>query len=241
MVYTAADDPSDAKVVARIGPDVTEIVSIDLGVSVPSDKQINFSLTDGDNLPFQIKKTGDDTAMIVKREGATLTSAQPYNFQLVVNEFENAPANTQDVDVVVNVVIDNEPPTFTDAPASGTVLERATDATIATFSASDINNQVLRFDIEPGDAGVTSVLSSLTIGRYTGVLKTDDSDDDQPDYIEDNPGTTDVDESEDANEHVFMITVTDGTSTVEHEFTLTVIDVDDPRSWFEAEADDQRG
>ena len=51
---------------------------------------------------------------------------------------------------------------------------------------------------------------------------------DQPDYIEDDAETADVDESEDANEHVFTITVSDGTSEAEHDFTLTVTDVDDP-------------
>ena len=56
---------------------------------------------------------------------------------------------------------------------------------------------------------------------------------DQPDYDEpsvDDPDTLDVDESEREtdNEHVFIITVSDGTSSVEHEFTLTVTDVDDP-------------
>ena len=48
------------------------------------------------------------------------------------------------------------------------------------------------------------------------------------DYIEDDAATEDVDESEDANDHVFIISVTDGTSSIEHEFTLTVTDVDDP-------------
>ena len=67
------------------------------------------------------------------------------------------------------------------------------------------------------------------------MLKTTDADSakvpgDQPDYIEDDAETADVDESEDANEHVFTITVTDGTSEneIEHDFTLTVTDVDDP-------------
>ena len=49
-----------------------------------------------------------------------------HNFQLVVNEFENAPANTQDIDVAVTVVIDNAPPDVHEfAPASGSVDERA--------------------------------------------------------------------------------------------------------------------
>ena len=46
--------------------------------------------------------------------------------------------------------------------------------------------------------------------------------------IEDDPATEDVDESGDANEHVLVITVSDGTLHITHEFTLTVTDVDDP-------------
>ena len=133
----------------------------------------------------------------------------------------------------MHVVIDNEPPEFTDAPASGTVAERAMDAAIATFSASDVNNQVLNYSIaaKAEDAGAASILPSLTIGAYSGALKTTEAAEvpvDQPDYIEDDAETADVDESEDANEHVFIVSVSDGTSSVEHEFTLTVTDVDDP-------------
>ena len=235
VAYTAKAGAPDAKVVARVSPGAEALVIIDLGMAAfPDSQKINFSLTDGANLDFQIKKTGPDTARIVAKDGVDLTSGR-YNFQLVVNEFGNAPANTEDVDVQVHVVIDNEAPTFTDAPASGTVAERAMDAAIATFSASDVNNQVLSFKItanvdeETGlDAGAARILPSLVIGAYSGVLKTDDSDDAQPDYIEDDPETADADESADANEHVFIITVSDGTSDVEHEFTLTVTDVDDP-------------
>ena len=145
--YTAAAGENDAQIVARVSPGAEAIVTIDLGMAeITTDQQVNFSLTDGANLDFQIKKTGQDTAMIVAKDGVDLTSGQ-YNFQLVVNEFGNAPANTEDVDVQVHVVIDNEAPTFTDAPASGTVAERAMDAAIATFSASDVNNQVLSFSI----------------------------------------------------------------------------------------------
>ena len=96
------------KVVARVSPGAEALVIIDLGMAAfPDSQQINFSLTDGANLDFQIKKTGQDTAMIVAKDGVDLTSGR-YNFQLVVNEFGNAPANTEDVDVQVHVVIDNE-------------------------------------------------------------------------------------------------------------------------------------
>ena len=172
MAYTAKAGAPDAKVVARVSPGAEALVIIDLGMAAfPDSQQINFSLTDGANLDFQIKKTGPDTAMIVAKDGVDLTSGR-YNFQLVVNEFGNAPANTEDVDVQVHVVIDNEAPTFTDAPASGTVEERAMDAAIATFSASDVNNQVLNFEIKANvdeetgvDAGAASILPSLVIGR----------------------------------------------------------------------------
>ena len=239
MVYTA-EGADAANIVARVSPGAEAIITIDLGITVPESQQINFSLTDGANLDFQIKKTGDATAMIVAKEGVELTSGR-YNFELVVNEFGNAPANTSDIDVQVHVVIDNEAPTFTSAPASGTVAERARDAEIATFSASDINNQVLNYDIKANvdeetgvDTGAAGILPGLVIGRYSGVLKTtEDVTADQPDYDEpsvDDPDTLDVDESEREtdNEHVFIIIVSDGTSSAEHEFTLTVTDVDDP-------------
>ena len=239
VAYTAASGDDDAKIVAKVSPGAEAIFNIDLDIEVPPGRQINFSLTDGANLDFQIKKTGDATAEIVVKDGVTLTAGQN-KFQLVVNEFGNAPANTRDVDVVVHVVIDNEPPEFTSAPASGTVKERAVDEEIARFSASDVNNQVLKFSIaanvdeETGvDPGAARILAGLdtTAFRDSGVLKTTDSakvPGDQPDYIEDDAETADVDESEDANEHVFIITVSDGTSSMEHEFTLTVTNVDDP-------------
>ena len=229
--YTAAAGENDAKVVARVSPGAEAIVTIDLGMADPETGQkVNFSLTDGANLDFQIKKTAYGTAEIVAKEGVDLTSGQ-YNFQLVVNEFENAPANSSQIDIEVNVVIDNEAPVFdANAPTTGTVAERAMDAEIATFSASDVNNQVLKYIIEPkaGDAGAASVYASLVMDQYTGVLKTKDEVSAQPDYIEDDAETADVDESADANEHVFIVTVSDGTSSETHEFTLTVTDVDEP-------------
>ena len=242
LTYTA-EGANDAKVAVRVSPGAEAIVNIDLGMVDPETGQkVNFSLTDGANLDFQIKKTAYGMAEIVVKEGVTLTAGQ-YNFQLVVNEFKNAPANTEDVDIEVTVVIDNEPPTFTDPPESGTVAERAMGDVIETFSASDVNNQVLNYDIkakvdeETGvvDPDAAQILAGLVIDPDTGVLKATATEaeatkvpGDQPDYIEDDPETADVDESEDANEHVFVITVSDGTSSVPHDFTLTVTDVDDP-------------
>ena len=240
-MYTAEEDgATDAKVTVRVSPGAKAIVNIDLGMADPETGQkVNFSLTDGANLDFQIKKTAYGMAEIVVKSGVTLTAGRD-NFQLVVNEFENAPANTEDVDIEVTVVIDNEPPAFTTAPESGTVAERAVDGEIATFSASDVNNQVLSYfiaakvDEETGvDTGAARILPGLdtTAFRDSGVLKPTEAakeTGDQPDYIEDDPETADVDESEDANEHVFVITVSDGTSSVPHDFTLTVTDVDDP-------------
>ena len=113
LTYTA-EGANDAKVVVRVSPGAEAIVNIDLGMVDPETGQkVNFSLTDGANLDFQIKKTAYGMAEIVVKEGVTLTAGQ-YNFQLVVNEFKNAPANTEDVDIEVTVVIDNEPPAFTD-------------------------------------------------------------------------------------------------------------------------------
>ena len=147
-----------------------------------------------------------------------------------------------EIDIEVHVVIDNVRPEFTTPQASGTVPERARDEEIATFSASDINNQVLNYSIEANvdeetgvDTGAAGILPSLVIGTYDGVLKTKKAGEgpaDQPDYDEpsvDDPDT-DADESarETDNEHVFTIIVSDGTSSTPHEFTLTVTDVDEP-------------
>ena len=241
MEYIAAAGENDAKVVARVSPGASAIIKINLDMADPGTGQkVNFSLTDGDTLSFQIKKTAYGTAEIVAKEGVDLTSGQ-YDFELVVNEFENAPANSSQIDIEVNVVIDNKAPVFdANAPTTGTVPEREQDFTIATFSASDVNHQVLKYDIvakvdeETGvvDPGAAQILPSLVIGTYTGVLKTKDEVSDQPDYDEpsvDDPDT-DADESarETDNEHVFTIIVSDGTSSETHDFTLTVTDVPEP-------------
>ena len=175
------------KIVARVSLDTEAaeaIFNINLDMRDPgTDQQVNFSLTDGDNFKFQIKKTAFGKAEIVVKKDVDLSAGQ-YPFQLVVNEFESAPANTRVVDVVVHVVVDNEPPKFIDAPTSGTVAERAVamdDAPpIATFSASDVNNQVLTFEIEAKvdeetgvpDAGAVLILPGLDRDAFrdTGVL-----------------------------------------------------------------------
>ena len=209
--YTAASDDDDAKVSVRVGPDAMAIVNIDLGdITVPEGKEINFSLTDGSNLPYQVKKITDTTAEIVVKSGSTATT---HAFQLVVNELGNAPANTQDIIIDVTVVIDNAPPVWTSSPATGTVAERAAGGTlIATFSASDVNNQVLSYSISGNPSWVE-------IGEYNGELRTTSTSPMLLDYDEDNP---------DDNDHPFTVSVTDGTESVNASFTLTVTDVEDP-------------
>ena len=94
-----------SKVSARISPDVDDSHQYQPWYHrYRLVRQINFSLTDGDNLDFQIKKTGDDTAaMIVAKEGVDLElRTGTHYFELVVNEFGNAPANTSDIDVQVH-------------------------------------------------------------------------------------------------------------------------------------------
>ena len=188
-----------------------------------------------------------DRAQIKKKAGATLSSAQPYDFKLVVNEFGNAPNNSTEIPIRIVVVVDNVAPVFVANPESGTVAERARNAPIATFSASDTNNQVLRYGIsaKPGDAGAARILVSLKMGEFDGELRTLTAAEvaklttvlqkAQPDYIEpdeeDDPATPNVDETDPAskdNEHVFVVSVNDGTSYAYHEFTLTVTDEDDP-------------
>ena len=211
--YTArVDDDTDAKVSVRVSPGSTAILDIDLDIDVPSDKKVSFSLTDGANLDFQVKNNGDGTAQIRVKSDVSLSSGT-HNFQLVVNEQGNAPANTQDIDIEVTVVIDNEAPEWTNAPSSGMVAERAQGATIETFSATDVNNQVLEYSLSD-DAP-----SWVEIGPYNGVLSTKSDDAMQPDYNEDSP---------EMNTHTFTVTVSDGTLTKDASFALTVTDVPDP-------------
>ena len=261
--YTPAAPAADgnpaveAKLDVKVSPGQTKILDINLfpgddnvNEPDPHQQEINFSLTNGGN-PFRVKKSagGADTAQIVLGSGESLDSAGTQSFSLVVNEFGRAPENSSDLNINVIVVIDNQAPQFgTGAPEAGMVPERAKDHLIATFSATDPNNQVLTFGLVNDDAPV-ALFESLDIDEDSGELKTTDEDDskeddpltttvdetapDQPDFVEtpaDDPETTDVDESdvETDNEHKIVITVTDGTSTVRHPFTLTVTDEDEP-------------
>ena len=84
--YTAASGTDDAKVVARVSPGAEAIITIDLGMAAfPDSQQVNFSLTDGANLDFQIKKTGDDTAEIVVKDGVTLTAGRTISNSLLMS------------------------------------------------------------------------------------------------------------------------------------------------------------
>ena len=95
----------------------------------------------------------------------------------------------------MTVVIDNAAPEWKVTPTSGTVDERAKGEVIETFSASDINNQVLSFDVTAKETRSEALVAGLEIGN-DGMLKTTDAVEspDQPDYVEDDPAT-DVDES----------------------------------------------
>ena len=261
---TETDPNTPARVEVRVGPGADEILDIDVTVAntlLYHHQRLNFSLVDGNNLDFVIEKltmgAADapdapdvpvfDMAQIKKKSGVTLSSAQPYDFKLVVNEFGNAPNNSTEIPIRIVVVVDNVAPVFVANPESGTVAERARNWPIATFSASDTNNQVLRYGIsaKPGDAGAARILVSLKMGEFDGELRTLTAAEvaklttalqkAQPDYIEpdeeDDETTPNVDETDPAskdNEHVFVVSVNDGTSYAYHEFTLTVTDEDDP-------------
>ena len=267
---TDTDPNTPARVEVRVGPGAEEVLNIDVTIDPPGTlndltyhhQQLNFSLVDGNNLDFVIEKltmgdADDDAntpdvpvfnmAQIKKKSGVTLSSAQPYDFKLVVNEFDNAPNNSTEIPIRIVVVVDNVAPVFVANPESGTVAERARNWPIATFSASDTNNQVLRYGIgaKPGDAGAARILVSLKMGEFDGKLRTLTAAEvaklttvlqkAQPDYIEpdeeDDPATPNIDETDPAskdNEHVFVVSVNDGTSYAYHEFTLTVTDEDDP-------------
>ena len=232
--YTAAD--------ARTGDDAPYAnaliaVSIDagaktiLGIAVtpaapaPHQELINFSLSDGPTLPFQIVKDTVSTASIVPKPGETLSAAAPYKFVLSVNELGNAARNSVAADVVVTVAVDNVPPEFVTAPTSGTVKERSSGEEIVKFVASDANHQVVTFSITYEDlqaeadadadeikhiakvnADAKQILDVLDVDEFekTGVLNTLEDKDkslvnrEEPDFNEtpeDNPDTT-VDESD---------------------------------------------
>ena len=257
IIFVPVEDSATEveRVDVKISPGTTKIVNVTVGNTIdgsaatlaPHHQLLNFSVGNGGT--FQSLKTGLQEAQIRVAPGATLTDAQPYDFKLTVNEIGNAPRNSEEINIRVIVVLDNAAPTFgTGAPTAGSVPERAKEYEIATFTASDPNNQVLTFDLENDDAP-DALFESLDIDSSTGVLTTTKDDDskeddpdtddvdetapDQPDFIEavaDDPATLDVDETMPAgdNEHDIYITVTDGTTTVKHPFTLTVIEVEDP-------------
>ena len=232
FVAATTDDP--AKYAARIGPTTEKVAHIVVNTAqdlASHHQKLNFSLSDGNNLPFQILKLSNydanndntaeavfDRAEIIKRPGATLTADAPYNFTLSVNELGNAPSNSVEIDISVKVVLDNVPPAFdTGAPAEGTVTERASGATIETFSGSDANNQAVTFSIRHktiraersatqdeidhitlvnADGGAILLSLDTTAFRSSGVLKTlardKKPDTSQPDFNEtpvDDPDT----------------------------------------------------
>ncbi len=219
-------------------------------------QKLYFSLDDGANLPFAAEKIDGtatapiyNQAMIVKKSGAVLNPRDTFEFTLSVSEVGREDRNYQEIKVRMIVAVEPTAPSFADdVPATGTVAERARDFEIATFSATDPNNQVLTYSIvaKPAAAGLTgaaataaadavtaaeAILTGLDFDATTGVLKTKDTvetDPDQPDYVEDNPETAAVDESEGKNSHVFVITASDGALEAMHEFTLTVTDEVDP-------------
>ena len=250
-VTTPPSAVAPARIEVRIDANATTILDVD--VNVPTSgfhtSPLNFSLTDGDNLKFRIRKLTekpvgtrvfDKAEIIVAPEYVgKLTSVEPYKFTLTVNELGHAPDNSEEIEIWVFVVVDNTAPTFAaGTPTTGTVKERANGDAIATFTATDPNNQVLTYSIAPksGDTGAERVEDGIEIDRATGELTATEVSAKppgaQPDFVEteeeDDPATTDIDESMPDNEHVFIITVSDGTLSATHEFTLTVTDVADP-------------
>ena len=234
-----ANPPTTDRVDIRIGPDTERIAAVNADTGVDDlmrhHQKLNFSLTDGNYLPFQVSKENLSTGEILVRSGASLTAGTPYDFTLTVNEFENAPANSVEIDIRVMVVVDNVAPTFaSDALRSNTVAERDADAEIATFSATDPNNQALEYKIraKPGDENAAQILldKAIVLDEDSGVLTTgEDGVDYDEDGTADNPETEDVDETvAPDNVHVFIITVSDGTLSDSLEFTLTVSDEEDP-------------
>ena len=230
FVPAETDPPAPQRLDIRVGPTTTKMATVSAvieGVTLaPHHQKLNFSLVDGGNLNFQIGKMGLQGANINVKSGQDLSPADsPYEFKLSVNEFGNAPANSQELEIRVIVVSDNVPPVFsTGQPTSGTVAERSSEDTIATFTGSDANNQAVTFNIKPKvvkadedadadeiahiaevNSNASKILGSFNTAsfRTSGVLKTkakkDKADDDQPDFNEDpvdDPDTADVDESD---------------------------------------------
>ena len=232
FVPAGTDPVTPQRLDIRVGPTTTKIAGVsavieDVTALDPHHQKLNFSLVDGGDLNFQIGKMGLQGANINVKSGQGLSPADsPYDFQLSVNEFGNAPSNSQELDIRVIVVSDNVPPEFgTGQPASGTVAERSVEETIATFTGTDANNQSVTFRIVPklikadedADADeiahiteVNNNASNILKGfdttgfRTSGVLKTKTkkgkgANTDQPDFNEppvDDPDTEDVDESD---------------------------------------------
>ena len=172
VTFVPADSAAGtaARYEIRIGPSAEKIALVTTGVTTPESaddvlaphhQKLNFSLSDGSNIPFQILKLstfGEDgegipvptynMAEIMKKPGTTLVAGTEYNFKLTVNELQNAPANSQAIDVRVMLVLDNVPPEFnTGQPTTATVVERKSGSTIATFVGSDANHQAVTFAI----------------------------------------------------------------------------------------------
>ena len=245
-----ANPPTSARVDIRVGPNKDKIAIVNADVEddetgmdlMPHHQKLNFSLTDGSNLPFQIKKTGLEAAEIIKRPGATLTAGAPYDLTLTVNEFGNAPANSVEIDIRVVVVVDNVPPEFVaGSPTAGSVPERAHEHEIETFQGMDANNQAVTFsiarkllradddadqdeidNIDLINGNAKKILDSLDTTAFgaSGVLKTKTkrakgTSADQPDFYEtpeDDPETI-IDES-----------VPDPALVNEYVFTITLSD-----------------
>ena len=233
--YRVDTDDTSQRYEIRVSPNAEDIGEVALGTGYtlsPHQQAITFGLTNGGDVAFQVAQAQRATsADITTKSGVDLTSTEPYKFTLVVNEIARAPQNSKSIDVWVIVVLDNVSPMIVSPPASGTVAERAKDATIADFDASDANNQVVTWTISEN-----AIDLGLTIDE-DGVLKTtsvvEDPGPDQPDFIEDDPETEDTDESENAdgtskNVHEITITASDGTLTGSATLTLTVTDEPEP-------------
>ena len=227
----AATPPTSDRLDIRVGPTTTKIgivaADVDGDDLLPHNQKLNFSLVDGGDLEFQIRKMGLMGAAINVKSGSGLSPADsPYDFTLSVNEFGNAPGNSQELAIRVIVVSDNVPPVFgASQPTAGTVIERSEEDVVATFTGTDANNQAVTFHIarktvvadEDADEAERTNIKDLNTNaenilkgfdtasfRTSGILKTktkkakgDDAD--QPDFFEapvDNPDTDDVDESD---------------------------------------------
>ena len=148
-----------------------------------------------------------------------------YEFELSANELGNPAENTDALGVKIIIAVDNTAPEFdTGLLAEATVAEDAEEVPLATFSATDINNQALIYRIDEGESDApANILDNLDLDENTGELKTGEDGVPFDEGVEDDPDTEDVDESEDGvNVHMIVITVSDGTLTDEHIFTLTV-------------------